>query len=118
MTTDDGIVLIDRNASGVEIDPGDPKSFLPELVQGRAHFSDTPIEARLEMTGDFGLAEAFYVTCASAGYLRRWGHNDELGAAIESLSSINPDNPEINALLAAHDAIKAQGNPACTLAYL
>ncbi len=109
VTTDDGIVLVDRDASSVEIDPSDRKSFLPELVQGRAHFSETPIESRLTMTGDFGLAEAFYVTCASAAYLKRWGDNDDLAAAITSLSSINPDEPDINTLLAAHDTIKSHG---------
>lgn len=108
VTTDGPIVLVDRSAEGLRIENGEPKTFLPELAQGRAHFDATPISSTIRMKGDFGLAEAFYVTCASAGYLSRWGSDAELEGDTGTLQTLETQM-DASTLADIHERIKARG---------
>lgn len=70
VTTAGSCLLVSANSPGVTLDHGAPKTFLPDLSQGRAHFNGADFETT-EMQGEFGLAEAFFVTSAAAGFLAR-----------------------------------------------
>ena len=64
---------IPRSSAGLTIDNGEPKSFLSELTQGRAHFDATPFTAdqRLDRTAirNFRLFEPLYIYAAFCGHV-------------------------------------------------
>lgn len=101
-------LLIDREASGVTIDEGTKPGFLPDMTQGKASFSNTPIESRLPAPGNFPFAEGFYTLCASAGYLGRWQPAETRGV-IDALADIDPAAPDRETLISLHETVKTIG---------
>ncbi|MCP5179863.1 MAG: hypothetical protein H6993_07280 [Pseudomonadales bacterium] len=64
--------LVPANLPGVTILTRPPASFLGDMSQGAATLREvsTTILRTTRITGDFGLAEAFHVSCAGLGYVQ------------------------------------------------
>jgi hypothetical protein len=116
---DEIIVVVDGNyhvvpsdATGVSIETVPDREFLGDMSQGRATFSGAEPTAQPEMTGNFGLAEAFYVTASSTGYLAtRFEEHQPLKTRVmdcaKQLDELRFTEP--GALLPIHEELKALG---------